>query len=55
MRGYYVYILESDGHIKQRHELKCDDDAEALLKAAEVARDQRYEVWEGSRKLSAAE
>ncbi len=52
MRGYFVYIFGIDGHVIKRIDIECEDDAAALIRAKEVAKDGHYELWEGSRKLA---
>lgn len=47
MAHYHCYVLGPDGHISSRHDVEAIDDAEAMLKAAQVAPSEEpmVEVW----------
>ncbi len=55
MAGYRCYILDSDDHIVQAHDLDCDTDSQAKETAAGLlARDPYYrsaEVWNAARRV----
>jgi hypothetical protein len=47
MTHYYCYILGPDRHISSRYDIEAADDAEAMLKASQVAPSEEplIEVW----------
>jgi hypothetical protein len=48
MAHYHCYVLGPDRHISSRHDVEATDDAEAMLKAAQVAPPEdlsTIEVW----------
>jgi hypothetical protein len=53
--GYRCYILDAEDHIVQGHELDCETDAEAAVKAEFLlAQDPYYrsaEVWKAARRV----
>lgn len=53
---YRVLVLHSGGVVKTFFDIAADDDAEALVLARyELARDQPFEVWSGSRLVHSAD
>jgi hypothetical protein len=57
MPGYYAYIVDSDGHIKNRVDIKCDDDEEARRLAEQVAdvEGRAVELWHLASKIARIE
>ncbi|WP_429024014.1 hypothetical protein [Bradyrhizobium sp. I1.14.4] len=49
MRKYAAYILDRDGHIANRIDLLCFDEAAAKESAKALARDNQIELWDGDR------
>jgi hypothetical protein len=56
MVGYRCYILDSEDHILQAHDVECADDAQAQSAAQHLlTRDpynQAIEVWERARRIA---
>ena len=53
MPYYRFYLLTADDHIALRREADCDNDAQAIAKAAEViGHYPALEVWDGPRRLT---
>ncbi len=51
MTGYYAYIIGDDGHITNRVQIICDNDAEAKRCAMRLADDHAVELWQQARKI----
>jgi hypothetical protein len=53
MVTYRCFILDRENHISERLPIECDNDDDALIKAAAVLNHRpdmaAIEVWEGSR------
>jgi hypothetical protein len=53
MAEYHAYVLRPDRSISSRHDIEAAEDAEAMLKAAQVAavfeEAPTIEVWTGAR------
>ena len=53
MTHYHCYILRPDKSIASRHDIEAVDDAQAMLKASQVAAPSQevptIEVWTGAR------
>ena len=53
MAEYHAYILRPDRSISSRHDIEAADDAEAMVKASQVAavfeEAPTIEVWTGAR------
>ena len=45
MSGYRLYLLENDGHIKERIDMECADDAEAIQAADQIGHEFEMELW----------
>ena len=59
MALYNCYVLGPDRKIESRHEVEAADDAEAMVKAAQIAPPSdiipAIEVWEGARLVGVLE
>jgi hypothetical protein len=51
MAGYYAYILGDDGHIANRVEIICEDDAEARRCAKRLVDGHAVELWQETCKV----
>jgi hypothetical protein len=55
MTGYRCYILDSEDHILQAHDLECADDAQAQSAARHLLIQDPYnqavELWERARRI----
>jgi hypothetical protein len=52
MIGFYIYLLDDAGHIRDRIDEICASDADALRIAADrLAPGQTAEIWIGARRL----
>ena len=51
MQDYRAYIMGPDGHVQNRVDLQCDDDAEALKLAKQLVDGQDVELWQLDRKI----
>ena len=49
MRSYAAYILDRDGHITNRIDLPCLDEASAKESAKALADGHQIELWDGDR------
>jgi hypothetical protein len=45
MEGYRVYILGPDGHVQNRIDIICDDEAEAIRLAKQLVDGHDVELW----------
>ncbi|MBR0756084.1 hypothetical protein JQ604_28250 [Bradyrhizobium jicamae] len=52
MADYRVYVLDVSGHITDRLDLDCADDAEAVKVARRRLSDPDIEVWQGTRMVA---
>jgi hypothetical protein len=59
MVGYRCYILDSDDHIVQAHDLDCETDAQAASTAQGLLGQDPYhgsvEVWNATRRVTKLE
>ena len=55
MREYQAYVIGEDGHIKQRIDLTCADDAAAKERAESLVGSHAIELWQSDRKLATFE
>ena len=46
MEGYRAYILGDDGHVLDRVDLNCDNDAEATRLARQLLDGHDVELWQ---------
>jgi len=51
MADYRAYIMGPDGHVQNRVELRCDDDAEARRLARQVVDGHDVELWQLDRHI----
>jgi len=52
-RNYRIYVL-IDGHVASPHrDIACDEDAEAIEAARELAEGRHAELWDGTRQVAA--
>lgn len=51
MQGYRAYIIGRDGHIQNRVDLSCENDAEAKTAALELLNGYEVELWQLGRKI----
>jgi hypothetical protein len=51
MQGYRAYIIGRDGHIQNRVDLACEDEAEAKELAVRMANEYEVELWQLGRKI----
>jgi hypothetical protein len=51
MPDYRAYIMGPDGHIQNRVELRCDDDAEAIRLAEQLVDGRDIELWQLDRHI----
>jgi hypothetical protein len=51
MPDYRAYIMGPDGHVQNRVELRCDDDAEAIRLAEQLVDDHDIELWQLDRHI----
>jgi hypothetical protein len=50
MSHYRVYFVSDDGHISgPPHVIECEDDQEAIGKAAQLTNGRSVELWQGAR------
>jgi hypothetical protein len=50
---YRVYVLSDDGHISgPPHVIECEDDQEAVGRAAQYTNGRTVELWNGSRLIA---
>ena len=45
MHGYRAYIIGDDGHVQNRVDLNCGDEAEARRLAQQLVDDHDVELW----------
>lgn len=53
MQGYRVFILGSDGHVQNRVDLDCQDEAEAIKQAEQLVDGHDVELWQLDRLIKA--
>jgi hypothetical protein len=51
MQGYRAYILREDGHVQDRVDLVCEDEAEARKLARQLVDGHDVELWQLDRKI----
>jgi hypothetical protein len=51
MAQYRAYLIDDDGHFYDAFPLICDDDAEAIVMAEQLAIDHDVELWQLDRKI----
>ena len=51
MDGYRAYIMGDDGHVQNRVDLKCNNEAEARRLALQLVNRHQVELWQLGRKL----
>jgi hypothetical protein len=51
MPDYRAYIMGPDGHVQNRVELRCDDDAEAIRLAKQLVDGHDIELWQLDRHI----
>jgi hypothetical protein len=52
MRDYRVHAIASDGHIEDRIEFFCDDDATAKERAKRYADSHDVELWHWNHRIA---
>ena len=55
MGNYYAYLIDENGHIRNRIVIMCDDDEEAKRRAQRLAAGQAVELWQEARMIVAFE
>jgi len=53
MQGYRAYILGPDGHVQERIDLHCANEAEAIEQAERLGDDLDVELWQLDRFIKA--
>jgi hypothetical protein len=51
MQDYRVYFVGPDGHVQNRVDLRCTDDAEAIKLAKQLFDGRDVELWQLDRKI----
>ena len=51
MSDYRVYIMGPDGHVQNRVDLLCDDEAEAIRLAKQLVDGHDVELWQLDRMI----
>jgi hypothetical protein len=51
MQDYRAYIMGSDGHVQNRVDLRCNDDAEAVRLAKQLVDGRDIELWQLDRHI----
>jgi hypothetical protein len=51
MEGYRAYILGADGHVENRVDLMCEDEAEATRLAKQLVDGHDVELWQLARRV----
>ena len=51
MQGYRAYIIGQDGHIQNRVDLSCENEAEAKTLALQLVKGCHVELWQLGRKV----
>ena len=51
MPDYRAFIMGPDGHVQNRVELRCDDDAEAIRLAKQLVDGHDVELWQLDRQV----
>ena len=52
MQEYCAYIIGPDGHIPNRLDLRCENEAEAKEYAARLVDGQDVELWQRDRRIA---
>jgi hypothetical protein len=50
--GYYAYVIGTDGHVRNRIEVICDNDGEARRCAEQLVDGHAIELWQEARKIA---
>jgi hypothetical protein len=53
--GYYAYVVGDGGHICNRIEIRCDNDAEAKRCAEQLVDGHAIELWQETRRVATFE
>ena len=53
--GYYAYVIDVDGHIRNRIEVRCGDDEGAIRCAKQLVDGYAIELWQAARMVAAFE
>jgi hypothetical protein len=53
--GYYAYLIGSDGHIKDRIDLLCENDEKAKHQARKLVDGHAVELWQEKRRIAVFE
>jgi hypothetical protein len=48
---YTCYLLNLAGVIQSVHDIQCVDDATAITRARQLFRENRFAIWQGTRKI----
>ena len=51
MQEYHAYIMGPDGHVQNRVDLRCADDAEAIRLAKQLFDGRDMELWQLDRQI----
>ena len=51
MQGYRAYIIGENGHVENRVDLQCEDEAEARRLAKQLVDGHDVELWQLDRKI----
>jgi hypothetical protein len=51
MEGYRAYILGADGHVENRVDLMCEEEAEAVRLAKQLVEGHDVELWQLGRRV----
>ena len=52
MQDYRLYFVGPDGHVQNRVDLRCADDAEAIGLAKQLLNGRNVELWQLDRKIA---
>jgi hypothetical protein len=50
--GYYAYLIGSDGRIKDRINMFCEDDEKAKEQARQLVDGHAVELWQEKRRIA---
>lgn len=50
--GYYAYVIGDDGHIRNRIEVHCENDADARRYAEQLVDGHIIELWQEARRVA---
>jgi hypothetical protein len=51
MQEYRAYIIGLDGHVQSRVDIRCDDEAEAIMLARQLVDGHDVELWQLDRQI----